>query len=174
MSDGRLVLAEFADPETLLTAARRARDAGLRGLDAHTPFAMEELPEALGLRSTGIRLLMLAGGVAGAAFAFWLQWWTAVVDYPINSGGRPLFSWQVFVMPTFEAGILFATFAGIVGFLVTTGLPRLNHPVFDAHGFDRASQDRFFLAIADPRADGARVAALLDGLAPLSIREVVR
>ncbi|MGG5823584.1 DUF3341 domain-containing protein [Falsiroseomonas sp. HW251] len=168
----RLVLAEFADPETLVAAARRARQAGLRGLDAHTPFAMEELPEALGFGSTGIRLVMLASGIAGAAFAFWLQWWTAVLDYPVNAGGRPLFSWQVFVMPTFEGGILLATFGGILAFLLTSGLPRLNHPVFDAHGFDRASQDRFFLAIEDPRADGARVAALLDGLAPLSIREV--
>ena len=88
------------------------------------------------------------------------------------AGGRPLFSWQVFVMPAFEAGILFATFGGIIAFLFTTGLPRLHHPVFDAHGFERASQDRFFLAVADPRADAARVAALLDGLAPLSIREL--
>jgi hypothetical protein len=173
MSDGRLVLAEFADPETLVAAVRRSKQAGLRGLDAHVPFAVEELPEALGLGTTRIGLVMLAGGFVGAGIAFWLQRWTAVVDYPFISGGRPFFSWQVFVMPTFEAGILFATFAGIVAFLVATGLPQLNHPVFDAHGFDRASQDRFFLAVADPHADGARVAALLDGLAPLSIREVV-
>ena len=172
MSDGRFVLAEFADPETLIAAARRARQARLGGLDAHTPFAVEELPEALGLRPAGIRLTMLASGVAGAAFAFWVQWYTAVLDYPINSGGRPLFSWQVFVMPAFEAGILFATLGGILAFLFTTGLPRLHHPVFDAHGFDRASQDRFFLVVADPSADAARVAALLDGLAPLSIREL--
>lgn len=173
MSDGRIVLAEFADPQTLLAAARRARRAGLEGLDAHTPFAVEELPEALGLGATGIRPAMLASGVFGAAFAFWLQWWSAVVDYPINAGGRPLFSWQVFVMPTFEAGILFATFGGIVAFLCTTGLPRPHHPVFEAHGFERASQDRFFLSVADPGADGARIASLLDGLAPLSIRELV-
>ena len=37
------------DPETLLDAARRARDAGWRGLDAHVPFAIDGLAEALGL-----------------------------------------------------------------------------------------------------------------------------
>ena len=91
MSRG-LLLAEFRDPETLLDAARRARDAGLRGLDAHTPFAVEGLTEALGLGPTRIRRAMLIGGVLSGAFTYWLQWYSAVVDYPINSGGRPLFN----------------------------------------------------------------------------------
>lgn len=172
MTAGRILLAEFADPATLVEAAERARRAGLRGLDAHTPFAVEELPKALGLRPSAIRLAMLVAGVAGAAFAWWLQWWTSVVLYPLNLGGRPLYSWQVFLVPTFEAAVISAAFGGVAAFLFATGLPRLNHPVFDAHGFERASLDRFFLAIADPRADSERVAALLDGLAPLSIREV--
>jgi hypothetical protein len=168
----RLLLAEFQDPETLLDAARRARDAGWRGLDAHVPFAIKELPEALGLRPTRIRLAMLIGGVLSGAFAYWLQWYSAVVDYPINAGGRPLNSWPVFLVPGFEATILGATFAGIIAFLVSTGLPQLHHPVFAAHGFERASQDRFFLSVADPEVDAVRFTELLDGLAPLAIREV--
>ncbi len=172
MSRERLLLAEFADPETLLDAARRARDAGWRGLDAHVPFAVEGLAEALGFGKTRIRLFMLIGGVASGAFVYWLQWYSAVLNYPINSGGRPLHSWPVFLIPTFEAVILGATLTGIVAFLISTGLPRLHHPAFAAHGFERASQDRFFLAVADPAVDAARFAAALDGLGALSIREV--
>ena len=144
----------------------------LRGLDAHTPFPIEELPEILRLPTSRIRPVMLACALVAAGFAFWLQWHSAVQGYPINSGGRPLNSWPVFLMPTFEAGILFGTFGGIVAFLVATGLPRLHHPAFTAHGFERASQDRFFLSVADPAADADRLSALLDGLAPLSVREV--
>jgi hypothetical protein len=166
-----LLLAEFRDPETLLDAARRARDAGWQRLDAHVPFDIEGLTEALGLPPTRLRLVMLAGGVLAGAFTYALQWYSAVYDYPFNSGGRPLHSWPVFLIPTFEAVVLGAILAGVVGFLVSTGLPRLNHPAFAAPGFDRASQDRFFLAVADPGVDAARLAAILDGLGPLSIRE---
>ncbi|WP_431271828.1 quinol:electron acceptor oxidoreductase subunit ActD [Dankookia sp. P2] len=167
-----LLLAEFRDPETLLDAARRARDAGWQGLDAHVPFDIDGLTEALGLPPTRLRLVMLVGGVLAGALAYTLQWYSAVHDYPLNSGGRPLHSWPAFLIPTFEAVVLGAILSGVVGFLVSTGLPRLNHPAFAAHGFERASQDRFFLAVADSTVDAARLAAALDGLGPLSIREV--
>jgi hypothetical protein len=168
----RIVLAEFADPDTLLDAARRAREAGWRDLDALTPFAIEGLTEALGLRPTRLRLAMLIGGVLSGAFAYWLQWYSAVSDYPINSGGRPFNSWPVFLVPTFEAVVIGATFTGLAAFLIACGLPRLHHPAFAAPGFERASQDRFFLSVSDPAVDAARLRAALDGLGPLSIREV--
>ena len=167
-----LLLAEFRDPETLLDATRRARDAGWQGLDAHVPFSIEGLTEALGLPPTRLRRVMLAGGVLAGAFTYAMQWYSAVYDYPINSGGRPLHSWPVFLIPTFEAVVLGAILSGVVGFLVSTGLPRLNHPAFAAHGFERASQDRFFLSVGDPGTEPARVAGLLDGLGAVSLRTV--
>ena len=167
-----LVLAEFADPDTLLSAARRAREAGLQGLDAHTPFAVEGLPEALGLPRGRLRLVMLLSGLAAAVLTYALCWYSAVYAYPFNIGGRALHTWQVFVVLAFEAGILAAALAGFVGFFVANGLPRLHDEVFEARGFERASQDRFFLAVADDGVDERRLAALLDGLAPLSVRKL--
>ena len=55
--------------------------------------------------------------------------------------------------------MLAAALAGFVAFLVGSGLPRLHHPVFAAHGFERASQDRFFLAVADSRGGRRRMLA---------------
>ena len=168
----RMLLAEFRDPETLLTAARRARDAGLRDLDAFTPFAVDGLPEALALPRPWLRQIMLAVGLTVAIAVFIMCWYSAVFDFPLNSGGRPLNSWPVFLVLTFEAGVLAGGLTGFVGFLVSSGLPRLTHPLFDAQGFDRASQDRFFLAVGDPNADTERLSALLDGLGPLSVQEL--
>jgi hypothetical protein len=167
-----LLLAEFRDADTLLEAARRARAAGLAGLDAHTPFEVEGLAEALGLRGSRVRVVMLVAGLGMAAFAYWLQWYSAVFDYPLDLGGRPLNSWPVFLIPPFELGVLAAGVAGFVAFLWGSALPRPHHPVFAAHGFERASQDRFFLAVADPAADPDRLRDLLDGLGPLSVQEV--
>ncbi|HYZ35014.1 MAG TPA: DUF3341 domain-containing protein [Crenalkalicoccus sp.] len=168
----RILLAEFADPDTLVEAARRARAAGLGPLDAHTPFAVHALNEALGLPRSRIRVVMFVAGALAAAFAFGMQWYSAVIAYPIDSGGRPLNSWPAFLVPSFEFTVLAAALAGVAAFLFGCRLPGPHHPVFAARGFDRASQDRFFLAVGDPEASETRLAALLDGLAPLSLQEV--
>ncbi|APT58685.1 DUF3341 domain-containing protein [Roseomonas gilardii] len=172
MSPPPLLLAEFRDPDTLLAAARRAREAGLHPIDAHTPFAVEGLPEALGLPRSRLRVLMLAAGLAGAGLAYLMCWYASVHGYPLLIGGRPHHAWQVYLVLSFEGGILAAVLAGVAGFFFASGLPRLHHPIFAARDFERASQDRFFLSVADPGADEARLAALLDGLGPVSVRVV--
>ena len=169
---GTLLLAEFRDPDTLAAAARRAREAGLRDLDAHTPFAVPGLTEALGLPPSRLRLVMLLAGAGAATVTYALCWYGVVVSYPLDSGGRPLHSWQTFLVLSFEAAVLAAALAGFVGFFIANRLPRLHDQVFGAPDFERASQDRFFLSVADSMADERRLADLLDGLGPVSVRVV--
>ena len=139
------LLAEFPDPDTLRAAVRALKERSYGLLDAFTPYPIEGLHEQLNDRPSGIRVAMLVGGLALAAFAFALQWYSAAVNYPINSGGRPLNSWQVFFLVPFEVGIFAAALAGFLAFLWSCGLPRLHHPLFDVPGFERATQDRYFL-----------------------------
>ena len=167
-----VLVAEFRDPAALVEAARRARVAGLHGLDAHTPFAVEGLAEALGLPRPKIRLAMLIGGITGAGLVYFMCWYSAVLSYPLVLGGRPLHTWQIFLVLTFEACVLSATLTGVVAFFFLSRLPELYHPIFDGRDFDRASQDRFFLAVADEAADPAAVTALLDGLGAVQIRPI--
>jgi hypothetical protein len=174
MTSAPLLLAEFRDPHALLDAAHRARKAGLRELDAHTPFPVEGLPEALALPQPLLRLPMLLAGLAAAAGVFAMCWYSAVIDYPLNLGGRPLNSWQTFLILSFEAGILCAAVVGTLVFFISTELPRLHHPVFNAPGIERASQDRFFLSVADPQVDVAGLMDLLEGIDTLSIQPVPR
>ena len=58
-----------------------------------------------------------------------LEFWSAVYAYPIDSGGRPLNSWPIFLLVPFEVGVLAAAVAGFAALLVLCGLPRLHHPV---------------------------------------------
>lgn len=151
------LIAEFAAPAMLQAALPLVRAAGHQTLDAFTPYPVEGLAEQLDMPPPRIRQAMLAGGliVAGAAFA--LQCYSAIVAYPINSGGRPLYSWQVFVLVPFEVGIFAAALAGVIAFLYGCGLPRLHHPLFEISGFERATQDHFFLlAMANDEGDSLR------------------
>ena len=169
-----VLLAEFASAAQLLASVRRVRAAGYGRLDAFAPLAVEGLHEALGGRPSWAGVAMLAAGLLAAAGLYALEWLSAVQLYPLNVGGRPLHSWQVFTLVPFEVGVLAAAVAGFFAFLWSTGLPRLHHPLFAAEGFERASRDRFFLTVGALSSEAATSTArdLLLGLGAVSIREV--
>lgn len=155
----RLLLAEFTDQERFVEAARRAEGARCRVIDCYTPYPVEELSDMLDRRESRVRPAMFAGGVVMAALAYGLEYYSAVVDYPYNSGGRPLDAWPAFMLVPFATGILLAATCGFVAFLVEAGLPRLSNTLFAVDGFERASQDRFLLAVEFPQAADDRATA---------------
>lgn len=168
------LLAEFDDPDKLVAAARRVREAGYRRVDAYSPYPVEELADALGFQETWIPLIVLIGGVAGAVGGYLLQYYASVVDYPLNVGGRPLHSWPAFVPVTFETAILGAALAAVLGMLALNGLPRPHHPVFNVPRFARATQDAFFLIVeaSDPKFDYEATRNFLLSLSPRRVSDV--
>jgi len=168
------LMAEFPDAESLLAATRRVRDAGYTKFDAFSPFPIHGMPEAIGFKDRSVAPIVLAGGITGLVAGYGLQYWTSVIAYPINIGGRPYHSWPMFIPPAFETTILFASIAALVGMLALNGLPMPYHPVFNAPRFLLASQESFFLVVEadDPKfeADGTR--RMLDSLHPREVVEV--
>ena len=159
-------MAEFTEADALLAQAREAYGAGYRKIAAYSPFAIEELPAAIGLRPSRLPILVLVGGIAGALVGFFMQYFAAVIDYPWNIGGRPLNSWPSFTIVTFEMTILFAAGVAVFGMLLRNGFPQPYHAAFNAPNFIRASQDRFFLCIEanDPQFDLKKTRTFLEGL----------
>ena len=168
------VMAELTDEKALLAAAREARDAGWEGIEAYSPFPVEGLAETLEPRASRLPLFVFLGGLLGGAGGYFLQWYSAVVSYPINVGGRPLNSWPEFIPVTFEMTVLFAALAAVIAMIVGNGLPRLRHPLFDAPHFDLATRNRFFLCLRGdaPRFDEKRARRFLKSLEPLRVIEV--
>ena len=143
-------------------------------MDAYSPNAVDGLAEALGFTKTRLPLITLLGGIVGGLTAYVMQWYSAVVDYPLNVGGRPLHSWPAFIPITFELTVLFAAVAGLIGMLWLNRLPKPYHPVFNVPEFKLASQTRFFLCIEarDQHFRGAEVRQFLTSLDPISVSEV--
>lgn len=168
------LLAEFETDEALLQAIRRAREEGYRELDAFAPHPVEDLDEALHLRPTRLPWVIFAAGCFGGFLAFFVQWFSTVVHYPLNVGGRPYNSWPAYIPVTFELTVLFAALTGVLVMLARNGLPRHHHPLFNVPEFDRASCDRFFLCIesGDERFDRQATREFLTSLQPLSVVEV--
>ena len=168
------LVAEFRTSGQLLTAARKTRQAGYDRVNAYTPMPLEELAEAMKLPRSYLPLWVLIGAVCGAVTAFGFQYWAAVIDYPWNIGGRPDYSWPAFIPITFEFTILCGALCGVAGLLITNRFPEPYHAVSNTPGFERASRDRYFLAIeaGDQRYDRQQTRRLLNSFAPLRVSEV--
>ncbi len=169
-------MAEFASAQALVDAARRTHEAGYRKIDAYSPFPVEELGEAIGFHSKDnyVPLVALIGAITGGLTGYLMQYYIAVISYPVNVGGRPYHSWPSFIIVTFEMTILFGAISAVFGMLALNGLPMPYHPVFNVPRFAFATKDRFFLIVfsTDPKYDAQGTRKFLESLGPQSISEV--
>lgn len=167
------LVAQFEGTEALVHAVRSVRKERYCHLQAYTPFAVDELPEALGLPPSRLRVGMFIAGMSGSVIGLVMQYVSAVHAYPINSGGRPLASWPAFLPVAFELAVLFAAIFGFVGLLTGAGLFELHHPAFDQRQLEAASDDGFFLVVSadDPEFETEATTRLLRSLGATMVTE---
>jgi len=160
------LMAEFHGAAEVVAAAHAVHAAGYRRVDAYSPYPIEELSEALGLHHSPLPKIVLGGGIFGLLGGLGLQYWSSVVEYPLNIGGRPLASWPAFIVPAYETTILFAAGAAVLGMLALNGLPEPYHPVFNVPSFALATRDKFFICIEarDPLFERAATRRFLETL----------
>jgi hypothetical protein len=168
------LMAEFHTAEELVEAAHKVHEAGFHHVDAYTPYPIEEVSHALGLHRSKLPLIVLGGGIMGGLAGYLLQYWSQVIEYPLNIGGRPYHSWPAFIVPTFETTILFAALSAVLGMFALNGLPQPYHPVFNVPRFALASRDRYFLVIEarDPKFDPEETRRFLLDLHASEVSEV--
>ena len=118
------LMAEFDSAQALLDAAHKVREAGYTRTDAYSPMPIHGVAEALGMKERKVAPFVLAGGLTGLAAGYGLQYWTSVIAFPMNIGGRPLHAWVSFIPPTFEVTILLASFAAVLSMIILNGLPQ--------------------------------------------------
>ena len=167
-------IAQFDRPESLLQAIKTLRCRGYTRIEAHTPYPVEGLSEALRIPPSRIPRVMLAGGLLAALGTLAIQYYSAVFNYPINVGGRPDASWPAFIPAAVEMALLGASLFGVAAMFWGSGLPRLHHPVFEVEGFDRATRDAHFLVVLaeDPRCNDESIVTELRALDPIRVERV--
>lgn len=153
---------EFDSSEAIVRAYERLREKGYVRLRAWTPYPVRALIERM--PPSPISWWMMAGALLGGGVGYLIQWWTNARSFPIDVGGRPLDSVPAFIPITFESAVLASSLTGFFAMLAKSGLPRLYDATSEIPGFDRASVDRFWLAIdvSDPAFDHSVAVELLE------------
>jgi hypothetical protein len=142
------LIGEFRASEEAVAAAQELREAGFARWDVYGPAPLEGIVRAVPTRrGIVITAIMFTAAIVGACWGYFLQYWDAVIAFPINVGGRPLNGWPGFVPSAWEICALFTVYGGFFAFLAVCRLPRLYQPIFAAPHFERATQDRFFVCV---------------------------
>lgn len=140
----RRIVATFAEARPMLKAAAELRASGLKIVDAHTPYALEEIEACIPEEKDRLSEACFAGGMLGLLLALAFQVWTSAVDWPLNVGGKPFVSLPALIPVAFEIAILFGALATLGVFL---GRGRLGPGRVADPEFEPASDDRFVLVI---------------------------
>lgn len=166
----RLVLGVFADETDILGATRAAREQGLKIVDVYSPYAVHGLDRAMGLAPSRLPWVCFLAAVMGAVLKLWFEFWTTMVDWPMNVGGKPWNSLPAFVPVTFEVMVLSAGLSTVFAFLLTRRLWPGKKPTVPVAG---VTNDRFVLVLeeADATFDLPQVRRLFSSFNALSIEE---
>jgi hypothetical protein len=141
---GDVVVGRFAHEQPVLDAVAAIRSRGLRVDDVYSPYPIHRLDEAMALRRTRLPLATLTGGVLGGIGALALEYYTSVVSWPLNVGGKPDNSLLAFVPIAFELTILGAGLLTFMAFILRCRLvPFASAPVAD----EAVTDDTFAIVV---------------------------
>ena len=169
------LIGEFDNVDDLLGAANAVREAGYKKIDAHTPFPVHGIDDALGIKPTILPWLVLGMGLTGMATGLILTTYTMGVwsepgivpinfepyDYLIS--GKPFNSLAGYIPVIFELTIMFSAYTAVFAMFLLNKLPLLSNPLLRSKRFRRATDDRMFIAIEakDPQFDATQSAAFM-------------
>ena len=145
----RFVIGYYRSDAMILDAVCRLKEEGFAIFDTFTPYPVHGLDAAMGIRRPRLPWVTFIAGIIGCALAIYFQYWTSVVDWPINVGGKPGNSWPAWVPITFELTILVAGLTTVAAFFVRTRLCWGKKPHFMPEG---VTDDAFALVVEE--ADG--------------------
>ncbi len=157
----------FESPDDLIAGIRRAREHGFTRIDSVSPHPIHMMDEVLGKRPSRLGYVAAVAGLTGTALAKTAQWWVSAIDYPLNIGGSPLFSYPAFVPVTFELMVLFSSLATVIGMLaVFNRLPQFGNSLLKSRFIRDLTCDKYGLVLdaADSRFDADAARPMFDGI----------
>ncbi len=115
------LVATFSDADTLLHAVRAAIREDFTVYDVYAPYPIHGMDAAMGVRRSRLPWVTFIVGCCALTFALCFQFYTSVLDWPLNVGGKPDNSTLAFVPICFELTVLLSGLATVAAFFCAPG-----------------------------------------------------
>lgn len=160
----------YTDDAFLLKGVEKARAQGFIIGEVYSPFPVHGLDQALRLKKSRLSIAAFVYGSLGLLVAAWFTYYTMIVDWPQNFGGKPNATFWLnspsFVPTLFEFTIFFAAHLLVLTFLWRSKL----FPFKKADNPNpRTTSDQFLLEIEVPTTALIQVESLFAETHPLHI-----
>ncbi len=145
----KIVNALFDDDDVLLSGVKQVREKGYHVQEVYSPFPIHGLDKAMGLKETRIAIAAFLYGALGLTTAISMTYGMLIVDWPMNIGGKPSFTWAenmpAFVPIMFELTVFFAAHLMVWTFFFRNGI----YPGCKAQNPDpRTTDDKFLMEVS--------------------------
>jgi len=147
--EAQYILGVFDQEEQLLAAFRRMKEEAMEIEDVFTPYPVHEVLEKHGKKSKITIVGWFYGLFAALAVLAFLVY-TAVLDWPLNYGGKPSSAFPSFLVVTIILTILSITILSLFTFSWRANLwPSNEKPIYH----ERATDDKFVILLKKENVD---------------------
>lgn len=112
----------FGDEEVLLASAKELVSKGVHVKDVFSPFPIHGIDPVIGVPPTRLHIAGFIYGIVGLCLALFMFWFTLIMDWPMNIGGKPNFSLMqnlpAFIPVTFEMTVFCASHGMAVTYFI--------------------------------------------------------
>lgn len=166
-----IINALFDDDDILLKSVKDVREKGYDIQEVYSPFPIHGLDHAMGLKRTRIAIAAFMYGLLGLTTMITITYYMMVVDWPMNIGGKPSFTWienmPAFVPVMFELTVFFAAHLMVWTYFFKNKL----YPGASAQNPDPRTTDDKFLMEVPLKGDKEELVALLKETGAIEISE---
>lgn len=117
------IIVYFSNEDKLRYAIDKSKIYNIRIIDIISPFPINNI-NIESKKDYKVGIISFVFGVIAFVTTLFFQWWTSIIDYPQNIGGKPFFTWIFLIPITYELTLLSAAIGGFIGFLIYSRLPK--------------------------------------------------
>ena len=138
----------YDDDVLVVNGVKELRAAGIEVAEVFCPYPVHGLDTAFGLKHTRLAICAFIYAMCGVSLGALMMWYMNIMDWPMNIGGKPSFSFvenlTSFMPILFECGVFFAAHGMVLTFLLRSWiLPGVSNTNPDP----RTTDDKFLVLL---------------------------
>ena len=167
----KVIYAMYDDDDVLKDGAKKLVSKGVKVSEVFSPFPIHGIDPIIGLKNTRLGIMAFIYGLFGLTLATLGLRYFMVVDWPMNIGGKPNFTFYhnmpAFIPIMFECTVMFAAHLMSITYLIRNGL----YPGGISDSPDSRTTDDKFLMEIEVEGDVATIKSMLTKTGATEINE---